>query len=239
VLSHIRKLVGEQVAPGDSDGALLERFIARGDQEAFAALLVMVQWYWASAGGCSGTPRLMCALVCLAPVARCAAKGSPTPNLEALWDDLAATDATRAFRAVRLLQAFPQEAAALIQSRVKPAVAVAPANIDRWIDDLSSPQFGVRQNATEQLAKAGPQAGPALRRALLSKPSLDVRQRLEALLGKDGTLSGDQLRAWRATEVLEGIGTTAAQQLLQKLGQGAPGDPITEEAKSCLKRLTR
>jgi HEAT repeat protein len=172
-------------------------------------------------------------------VARCAAKDSVRPNLEALWDDLAATDATRAFRAVRLLQAFPEEAVALIQSRVKPAVAVAAANIDRWIDDLSSPQFGVRQSATEQLSKAGPQAGPALRRALSANPSLEVRQRLEALLGKEGTLSGDQLRAWRATEVLEGIGTPAAQQLLQKLAQGAPGDPISEEAKSCLKRLTR
>jgi RNA polymerase sigma factor (sigma-70 family) len=39
VLSHIRKLVGEQGVTAGNDGALLERFIARGDQEAFAALL--------------------------------------------------------------------------------------------------------------------------------------------------------------------------------------------------------
>jgi len=39
VLSHIRKLVAERAMDVGSDGALLERFIAQGDQQAFAASL--------------------------------------------------------------------------------------------------------------------------------------------------------------------------------------------------------
>jgi hypothetical protein len=52
-------------------------------------------------------------------------------------------------------------------------------------------------------------------------------------------LSADQLRSWRAVEVLEHLGTPEARQVLEELAQGAPGARPTEDARTALQRLAR
>jgi hypothetical protein len=47
----------------------------------------------------------------------------------------------------------------------------------------------------------------------------------------------DVLRSLRAIEVLERIGTADARRILDSLARGAPGHPVTEEAKRSLRRL--
>ena len=86
-------------------------------------------------------------------------------------------------------------------------------------------------------------AEPPLRRALGEgtdeKPTLDVRRRVEVLLGK----LDEQLppRTWlqvlRALEVLEQIGTPAAQDIVQTLAGSAPGSRLTRSAQASLQRL--
>jgi hypothetical protein len=49
-------------------------------------------------------------------------------------------------------------------------------------------------------------------------------------------LHGDQLRTFRAVEVLEFVGTPAARQALKSLADGAPGSLITASAQAALKR---
>jgi hypothetical protein len=50
-------------------------------------------------------------------------------------------------------------------------------------------------------------------------------------------LEGERLRAYRAVEVLELIGTAEAKQLLRRLSAGAPGSVITLTAQQALRRL--
>ena len=52
-------------------------------------------------------------------------------------------------------------------------------------------------------------------------------------------LTPEQLRAVRAVQVLEGIGSTEARQLLDSLAQGAPEARLTQEARAAAARLGR
>ena len=81
--------------------------------------------------------------------------------------------------------------------------------------------------------------GPALAQAGLdAKPSLETRKRLEHLRGQliGRVLQGERLRAYRAVEVLERIGTPEAREVLQALAKGAPGALVSQSAQAALAR---
>ena len=84
-------------------------------------------------------------------------------------------------------------------------------------------------------------AGPALRKTLKSKPSLELRRRAEAILDAidKQILPPERLRVLRAIEALEMIGTDDAKAMLKELAKGAAEDRLTEEAKLSLGRLER
>ncbi|MFO0842599.1 MAG: hypothetical protein U0797_09420 [Gemmataceae bacterium] len=67
-------------------------------------------------------------------------------------------------------------------------------------------------------------------------PSLEARKRLERLLAAVDadvhTPSPERIRALRAVELLERIGTPAARRALAELAGGAPGARLTREAKA-------
>ncbi|HMF11982.1 MAG TPA: hypothetical protein VKE94_06735, partial [Gemmataceae bacterium] len=69
-------------------------------------------------------------------------------------------------------------------------------------------------------------------------PSPETKRRLEDVRSKltGLVLQGERLRAHRAVEVLERIGTAEARQVLQALADGAPGARITTSAQAALKR---
>jgi hypothetical protein len=54
---------------------------------------------------------------------------------------------------------------------------------DKWLHDLDSISFSTRTSAQEELQKLGNDAKPLLRAALQAKPTLEVRRRVEWLLG--------------------------------------------------------
>jgi HEAT repeat protein len=112
-------------------------------------------------------------------------------------------------------------------------------DITHWITDLDSEQFAVRERANEALEKIGDVAVPALRRKLAEKPSLEVSQRIERLLSKieEQQIDPQSLRALRAVEVLEHIGSPEAKQVLETLATGAEGARLSREAKASLERL--
>jgi RNA polymerase sigma factor (sigma-70 family) len=171
-----------------------------------------------------------------APAAELSAKA-----LDALWTDLADKDATRAFDAIRKLSRSPQQAVALLGDRVRPATPADPQRLARLLADLGSDRFELRRQAQLDLEELGELAEPALRKALVGEPPLDLRQRLERLLDN---LAGQvhlagQLRDLRAVELLEGMGSAEARQLLQSLAGGMPEARLTREAKSAIQRLTK
>jgi WD40 repeat protein len=163
----------------------------------------------------------------------------PAPAPDTLWQDLGHDDAARGHAAIATLLATPRETVDLLKQRLQPVPAINDTRIARLVLDLGHANFDARQRAGAELEKLQELAEPALRRLLADKPSLEVRQRAEALVEKleKQPLAGDTLRAWRAVEVLEKIGTPPARQLLETLAQGAPEARQTQEARAALKRL--
>jgi RNA polymerase sigma factor (sigma-70 family) len=155
---------------------------------------------------------------------------------DALWADLAGTDAARAYRAIWILARAPKQAVALLGKRLRPVTAADPKRVGLLLGDLDSGRFPVRKQAERDLEKLGDSAEPALRDTLARTPSVEVRQRIEQVLRK---LKTRRLRYLRALEVLEILGAADADPLLKKLAEGAKGAGLTAEAKTSLQRLAR
>lgn len=157
---------------------------------------------------------------------------------QALWTDLASTDAIKAHQAIGTLLAAPQQAVICLEEYLRPAPPFDP-KIAQLIADLDDDTFAIRENASAELEKVKELVEPALRLALEEKPSLEVRLRVEKLLGKlEGVIpSPEQLRVTRGIEVLEHIGTVEARKLLDGLAQGGKDARLTQEARGALKRL--
>jgi hypothetical protein len=162
-----------------------------------------------------------------------------TAELDALWTDLAGKDAAKAYRAIWALVAAPEQSVPFLGGRLRKDTAPEGGRITQLVRDLDSKRFNERQKAMVELEKLGPLAKSALEAALATKPSLEVKLRIEQLLDKISslTLSADELRVWRALEALELIGNAAAQRVLRTLGEGARGTWQTEEARAALERL--
>jgi hypothetical protein len=145
-------------------------------------------------------------------------------DLQALWADLGGDDASRAYRAIYALAAVPGASVPFLRQRLRPVPVPDPGRIARLVADLDSGQFSVRKQASLELEKLGVLAERALREKLAAGPSLEVRRRIEPLLRKLDPLNvtGEQLQALRAVEVLESAGRAEAETLLEALAQGAP-----------------
>ena len=126
-----------------------------------------------------------------------------------------------------------------LKERLRATPIVEQERLAGLISDLDNSAFAVRTQATRDLEKLGALAGPALRKALAAKPSLEVRQRLQQLLSKlDGPVtSPETLQFLRALEVLEHIRTGEARQILSALAKGAPEALLTQEAQASLSRM--
>jgi WD40 repeat protein len=163
-------------------------------------------------------------------------------QLDSLWTELGSDDAGKAFKALDSLTGSSGPIVPWLAQRVKAAVADDElARIDKLIADLDSDKFAVRQQASEELAKLGERAVPALEKVLATKPTLDLRQRVDELLAKVTTFQvpPDVLHGMRAIEALERIGTPEARQVVEGLAKGAAGGRLTQDAQRALERLSK
>ena len=160
-------------------------------------------------------------------------------GLDALWADLASTDAVRAYDAVCLLAAAPGESVPYLRKQLHVAAGLDKARVSRLIADLDSDKFAVRSNAMRELQELGEIPESDYRKALAARPSLEVRQRLDELLNKLRNLSPDRLRLVRAVEALELADTPEARRFLAALASGAPDARLTKDAKAASERLSR
>jgi hypothetical protein len=158
-------------------------------------------------------------------------------ELETVWADLRSTDASQAFRAMRVLIASPSRAVSLIREHLLPVPATDPQDIAKLIANLNTDRFDARQEATADLKRLGEAAEPALRRALTSNQSKEAVRRIEQLLERLPGWPPERLRESRTIEVLEHIGNADAQGVLNSLAKGFPQARLTQEAKASLDRL--
>jgi RNA polymerase sigma factor (sigma-70 family) len=159
-------------------------------------------------------------------------------QLQTLWRDLNDADAGRAYRALWRMALAPKLALPFLAERLRPSApldATRQKRSDKLLAELDSEQFAVRQNAEVELEKMGSRIEPALRKAMEGKPSLEVRQRIEAVLAK---FASERLRQIRALEALELMNTSEARRLVETLAKGEPHAWLTQEARAISKRMT-
>jgi len=173
------------------------------------------------------------------PDGKWSSRGLRPGEIERLWADLGGADGIRAYRAMWTMVAGGRQSVRFLAEHVRAVAPLDEPRAARLIADLDSKQFSARGRASEELEQLGQLAEPALCRALAGKPSLEVRRRLQTLLerAENRTLSSAQLRSVRAVEVLENLGTTGAQHVLEAVSKGAPAARLTQEAKASLRRL--
>jgi RNA polymerase sigma factor (sigma-70 family) len=161
-------------------------------------------------------------------------------ELNTCWADLSG-DAGRAWGAMRKLGARPDLAVPFLRDRLRPVVAADRGKVTRLLADLDSEQFAVRERAAADLEKLGETAAAWCRGRLDKAPSAETRRRLTAILDRVAREqwhpSPERLRALRAVEVLERIGTPEAGQVLAALARGASGARLTWEAAESRRRV--
>jgi hypothetical protein len=154
-----------------------------------------------------------------------------------LWNDLRASDARQAQKAIWSLVRSHTQALPYLAKQLRPVAGPDEKRISQDIADLENDRLVVRQHAFDQLKALGDLAVPALRRRLSARPSLELRRRLERLLFEAKTWRPDDLQNLRAIQVLEHIATPAARRVLAQMAQGAPESRLTREAKASLQRI--
>jgi WD40 repeat protein len=167
----------------------------------------------------------------------------PRPKLSAddlrrCWDDLGG-DAAAAFGAIRRLAAAPDQALPSLRARLRPVPPADPRRLRQLLDDLNSDAFAERQKAAAELGPLADVAADALRREARETSSAEVRRALAEALRRLDAPTGEHLRAVRAVEAVEWMGTPEAARLLGEWAGGAAGARLTREAAAARDRLRR
>jgi hypothetical protein len=151
-----------------------------------------------------------------------------------VWERLATRDGKAGLGAIDALVADPA-AVAYLRDRFRPADA---KRVTRLIEELGDEDFATREAAEKGLAALGERAEKGLFEAVTTSPSAEVRGRVDRLLAPiSGPRGPARLRAGRAVEALERIGTPAAKELLSEWVERGPS--LAAEANAALGRLAR
>jgi WD40 repeat protein len=162
-------------------------------------------------------------------------------ELAGWWGDLASPDAERAGAAIAELVRAGNFGVHYLRARLSPAEAVDETRLARLLSELDAVSFPAREEASRELARFGERAEPSLRQALKDGATPEAGRRIRDLLDKlDRSVpSPDVLRAVRAIESLERIGTPEAVTCLEAIAKGSPGVRQTRDAKAALARANK
>lgn len=142
-----------------------------------------------------------------------------------------------ALRAMFSLVAHPEDAVPWLRRKMGPPFDWK--KVPGLIEDLNSPEFPAREQATRELERMGHAARPALERALANDSPAETRRRAQKLLDKlRDTTAAYELRQLRIIDVLEHIPTAPARELLKQIADGSYDPTFAEEAKRALQRAT-
>jgi WD40 repeat protein len=160
-------------------------------------------------------------------------------RLEQLWQDLQGSDPRPAYLAIAALLRSPGQAIDLVRRKARPVGS--DARIERWIEELDSDRYEVRETAMKELTDAAELAEGALRRTLAASPSLEARRRIVQLLDRlpSASLHPSTLATVRSLELLEMIDTPQACKLVEEVAPGLGDGMSRREAEETLHRLKR
>ncbi len=161
------------------------------------------------------------------------------PPFSTLWDQLAHVEASVGQPALWEFVPLGNVGAGHIEKKVA-EILVDPAAIDRWLTELSSPDFTTRDTARIELEKKGIWMEGRLRVSLKGTDNLESIRRIQKMLEKiQGRLPLEQerLRLRRIMAALEQIGTAEAIKTLKDLARGAPEKDLQVEAQETVVRM--
>jgi len=164
-------------------------------------------------------------------------------ELKTAWQDLASKDQAQAETAFRRLATAQNHALDFFKEQVR-AIAVPYVDkkrVQKFLEELDSPTFQVRQRASQELAKFGELIQPDLEKYVAGKPSLEGNRRVQKLLERlrDPELTPDRLRCLESIEILEILHTPEARGLLAEFARDALIKQIRTAAREALERLKR
>ncbi len=188
------------------------------------------------AAGNADTTVLLWDVGALRPLAP-AGKPLTPADFARLWDQLADARAATAYAAAAMLETGGGKTAAWLRGRLAPARPFDAQRVGRLVEDLGHDRFEVREKAMRELERLGESAENALRRVLAKPQPLEMKRRAEQLLEAVRRRVPERLRALRAVDVLEQVGTPEAREVLRALAGGAPEARLTQEARASLRRL--
>jgi RNA polymerase sigma factor (sigma-70 family) len=164
-----------------------------------------------------------------------------TPKqLEQAWADLASADAHKAHAGIWKLGAAPEGVVPFFRSRLSPAPPVAEDELRKLLADLDSESYERREATSRRLTELLDVAEPELEKVLQSAPSAEKRRRIEQILSTPRVVRApDLVRALRAVEVLERVGSEEARHVIEALARGAAAARLTREARAALDRLAK
>lgn len=163
-----------------------------------------------------------------------AGRTAPSSDLGAA---LAGGNAGVAYHAIVALARAPKTAVPLLRERLL-IPAATPGQVKQWLDELGSSQFSVREAASRELSRHGPQLESQLRQERTRTTSAEVRRRLEQLLAGLGPQSSANRAAVRGVEALERMGQDPeARQLLRELAKAPAESVLGREARAAVRRL--
>ncbi len=159
-------------------------------------------------------------------------------ELEQRWQDLSGP-ADKAYEAIWKLSVASEQSLPLFAKHSKPVPGADPKQVARWISELDAKRFKTREQAEKELTKLGDLTQTALEAGLKKGETLEHRRRIETLLERISSYSGnpEMLAQLRMVETLETIGGKEARALLERLAAGDSGARLTREAKATLTRL--
>jgi WD40 repeat protein len=165
----------------------------------------------------------------------------PPPDQAVCWDDLKDTAAKGVCETMGRLIRHPDSTVPFLKQRLLSRQSPSAAQFRQWLADLDSEQFAIRQKASAVLGNHARLASPLLKQALDRKPSLEMHQRIQALLRKaeSDPFTQEDIRDLRAVEILEHIGSQAALQVLQAVTEAHYDPLVATAAKAASTRLVR
>ena len=172
---------------------------------------------------------------------RAPAKPLTAAELDRLWTQLTGDDAP-AYDAVEALAGAPSQAIPYLGPRVR--AGVPPADVKKiaaLITKLDDDEFSVREEASAELQKLGPDALPQLRRTLEESKSAEVRQRVQVLLENlaNASLTPEQKRLRAALWICELIASAEFRKVLEDVASGKTDAWLAGEASASLKRMQK
>lgn len=146
-------------------------------------------------------------------------RNMPTEKeLESHWESFTSLNARTAYSAMLAFRDHPDRFAPFFEKRLGEHAIAKLRDVPKWIADLDSADFKVREHAFKKLQDMGPPVRPQLKAALEKPLSLEARRRYEQLLEllNPIEIDPDAVLVQRIHELAQMVNTPEVKRLLPR-----------------------